>query len=328
MSDVEAVDVRRAVADDRAAVLDLLALSLGWERGPEFRDFFAWKHEQNPFGQSPGWVAVVEGRVVGFRTFLRWEFEHPDGRLRRAVRAVDTATAPDQQGRGIFRRLTLAAIDDLRREGVDFVFNTPNTKSRPGYLKMGWTQIGRLPAAARVMGPGGARRMLASRVPAERWSLPVAAGVPATELFADARVETLLAHVRHAPGLRTARTTAYLRWRYGHPPLGYRAIAAGGDPASGLVVFRVRRRGKATEVAVSDVLVPDGAASTRVRLLREVARATAADYAIIVGTSSLRARYVPIPRQGPILTWRPLADPSPPPHLHSLDLSLGDVELF
>ncbi|HYL52015.1 MAG TPA: GNAT family N-acetyltransferase, partial [Acidimicrobiia bacterium] len=137
MSRVAAVSVRRAVPEDRPAVLELLARSLGWSRSPEFTEFFEWKHERNVFGTSPGWVAVVEGRIVGFRTFLRWEFEHPDGRIRRAVRAVDTATAPDQQGRGIFRRLTLAAIDDLRSVGVDFVFNTPNDKSRPGYLKMG-----------------------------------------------------------------------------------------------------------------------------------------------------------------------------------------------
>ena len=88
MSEAAVVSVRPAVADDRAAILELLALSLGWNRGPEFRDFFDWKHERNAFGQSPGWVAVVEERVVGFRTFLRWEFEHPDGRVRRAVRAV------------------------------------------------------------------------------------------------------------------------------------------------------------------------------------------------------------------------------------------------
>ncbi len=328
MSEVAAVSVRRAVTEDRPAVLDLLALSLGWERSAEFGAFFDWKHEQNVFGKSPGWVAVVEGRIVGFRTFLHWEFEHADGRLRRAVRAVDTATAPDQQGRGIFRRLTLAAIDDLRDDGVDFVFNTPNAKSRPGYLKMGWTQVGRLPASAHVMGPGSARRMLASRVPAERWSLPVAAGVPATELFADARIESLLGRLPPARGFRTARTSAYLRWRYGHPPLGYRAIAADDDPASGVVVFRVRRRGKATEVAVADVLVPDGAGRAKAGLLREVARSTDADYAIIAGTSSLRALYVPFPRQGPILTWRPLADPSVPPKLRDLDLTLGDVELF
>jgi len=323
-----AVSVRRAVREDRLAVLELLSRSLGWSRGPDFAEFFEWKHERNAFGTSPGWVAVVDGRVVGFRTFLRWEFEHPDGRVRRAVRAVDTATAPDQQGRGIFRRLTLAAIDDLRGEGVDFVFNTPNDKSRPGYLKMGWTQVGRLPMAARVMRLRGVGRMLRSRVAAERWSLTVAAGVPAPEVFADAGIEPLLTRLRRTGALRTHRTHDYLRWRYGHPPLGYRALAADGDPASGVVVFRVRRRGTAIEVAVADVLVPEGASDTEVQLLREVTQSTAADYAIILGTSSLRAGYVPVPRLGPILTWRPLADPSTPPQLRDLDLSLGDVELF
>lgn len=328
MSRVAAVSVRRAVAEDRPAVLELLARSLGWSRSSEFTEFFAWKHERNVFGTSPGWVAVVEGRIVGFRTFLRWEFEHPDGRIRRAVRAVDTATAPDQQGRGIFRRLTLAAIDDLRSVGVDFVFNTPNDKSRPGYLKMGWTQVGRLPMAARVMRLAGVSRMLRSRVAAERWSAPVGAGVPAPEVLGDPRIELLLTRLHRTGALRTHRTHAYLRWRYGHPPLGYRAIAADGDPASGVVVFRVRRRGAATEVAVSDVLVPEGAPDTEVQLLREVVQCTAADYAVILGTSSLRAGYVPIPRLGPILTWRPLADASTSPQLRDLDLSLGDVELF
>lgn len=56
--------------------------------------------------------------VVGFRTMLRWNFAGPDDILRRAVRAVDTATHPAHQRRGIFRALTA--------EGVEFVFTTPN----------------------------------------------------------------------------------------------------------------------------------------------------------------------------------------------------------
>jgi GNAT superfamily N-acetyltransferase len=323
-----AVSVRRAAADDRRAVLELLAVSLGWERGPVFADFFEWKHEHNPFGRSPGWVAVADGRIVGFRTFLQWQFDHADGRRRRAVRAVDTATLPDHQGRGVFRRLTLEAAEDLRGDGYDFVFNTPNPKSRAGYLKMGWTDVGRVQAAVRVAGVAGARRLLSSRVRAERWSLPVRAGVPAAELLADARVEKLLCRLPPAAGFRTARTVDYLRWRYGHAPLGYRAIAADDDPASGIVVFRVRRRGNATEVSVCDVLVPDGVTSTKLELLCKVARTTAADYAVLVGSSSLRAGYFPIPRRGPLLTWRPLADPAPPPSLRDLELSLGDMELF
>ena len=41
-----------------------------------YEAFFDWKHEQNPFGRSPAWVAVDGGEVVGFRTFLRWEHRH------------------------------------------------------------------------------------------------------------------------------------------------------------------------------------------------------------------------------------------------------------
>jgi GNAT superfamily N-acetyltransferase len=334
------ITVRPATDADRPAVLELLADSLGWAattgaadapvRNPDerFADFFDWKHAQNPFGASPAWVAVENETIVGFRTFLRWQFEHPDGRLRRAVRAVDTATSPSHQGRGIFRRLTLTAVEALAAEGVDFVFNTPNAQSRPGYLRMGWSTVGRLPIVARVRGVPSALRMRASRVPAERWPVVTAAGAPAGLLLADARVGELLGAVGPADGLRTARTPAYLRWRYGLVALGYRAIAIDDDPAAGLAVFRVRRRGDATEAGVSDLLVPHGAPDRARRLLQMIGRQTGADYTIRVGRPMLRAGYLPLPRQGPILTWRPLADPAPVPDLRDLDLSLGDVELL
>ena len=75
-------------------------------------------------------VAEADGRIVGLRAFMRWEFAAGDRRFR-AVRAVDTATHPDYQGQGIFSRLTLEALDALRDQ-ADFVFNTPNEKSLPG----------------------------------------------------------------------------------------------------------------------------------------------------------------------------------------------------
>lgn len=320
--------VRSATDADRPAVLELLADSLGWERDASFAEFFEWKHIQNPFGASPAWVALDGEAVVGFRTFLQWRFEHPDGRTRRAVRAVDTATSPAHQGRGIFRRLTLTAVEQLQAGGFDFVFNTPNANSRPGYLRMGWSTVGRVPIVARVGGLASALRMRASRAPAERWPVETAAGAPASEVLADPRVGDLLDAAGPPTRLRTARTPAYLRWRYGLAALGYRAITLDGDPAAGLAVFRVRRRGAATEAGVSDLLVPLGAAATARRLLRLVARETGADYAIRVGRPLPRAGFIPFPRQGPILTWRPLADSSPPPRLADLDLSLGDVELL
>ena len=132
---------------DLAGVLDLLRSSLGesavLERTPEL---FAWKHLDNPFGRSLLLVAEDEARpdrpIVGLRAFMRWELVTPGGDRVRCVRAVDTATHPEYQRRGIFRRLTLSAVEQAEADGVDMVFNTPNPKSGAGYLSMGWQEVG------------------------------------------------------------------------------------------------------------------------------------------------------------------------------------------
>ena len=148
------LDIRPAEPEDRDAIITLLQRSLGSDGDPRYPELFAWKHDTNRFGPSPMWVATDGGRVVAFRALMRWEFVR-GGKVLRAVRAVDTATDPDYQGRGLFRALTMHGLESVRAEGVDFVFNTPNDQSRPGYLKMGWREVGRLPAAVRFTGPTG-----------------------------------------------------------------------------------------------------------------------------------------------------------------------------
>ncbi len=319
--------IRATTPADRPEILVLLAQSLRWVPNDLFDAFFRWKHEENPFGASPTWVACADDRIVGFRAFLRWEFDHPDGRVRRAVRAVDTATHPDYRGRGIFRELTLHALDELRAEGVDFVFNTPNEQSRPGYLKMGWHRVGRLTTLVRPRSVRAATRMLQARVPAERWSLESSAGMSAAEALLHAEVERLLAAQEPAATLRTRRDLAYLRWRYGFAALGYRVVALDGG-AGGVAVFRARRRGAAVETALCDVIVPPASTSAPSLLARAVARESNADYAIRLGTALVdRAAFVRLPGQGPILTWRAVVQERPPP-LSEWGLSLGDVELF
>ena len=298
------IAVRRADERDVPAVLALAQASLRWRPEEPNEAYFRWKHFDNPAGPSPMWVATTGDRLVGFRTFLRWRF-HVDGELRHAVRAVDTATHPDFQGRGIFRLLTTGALDELRDEGVDFVFNTPNDQSRPGYLKMGWQVVGRVPIAMRVTGPVAAAKVLRSRVPAEKWSAPCDVGIPAEEALADDHdVERLLAAVAardgRVGGVATDRTPAHLRWRYRFGPLRYRAVVARGGPAAGVAVFRLRRRGAALEAAVCEVL----AVGDPRPLIAEIARSTGADYLIVAGDAVARARFVRVPNQGPILTWR------------------------
>jgi len=322
----EAVTVRRTLPTDHLRVLTLMEVALGWRPEVPNDAFFAWKHQANPFGPSPSWVAVVGDTVVGFRTLMRWEFDTPDGPVR-AVRAVDTATHPDHQGRGIFSALTMRAVDELRAEGVGFVFNTPNDKSRPGYLKMGWHPVGQLPAGLRPASMMALPRIANARMPAELWSVPSDAGQPPQEVLGDEpAVAALLDSAPQPAGVTTRRSPAYLRWRYGFDPLGYRALLAGTSIADGMLLFRLRHRGSATELVVGDLLLPNPTEPAARRLVRTAVRTAGADYALGLRTTASTG-LLPLPRQGPMLTWRALANDSMPPLGH-WKLSLGDIELF
>jgi GNAT superfamily N-acetyltransferase len=318
--------VRGVVPADGPAVLELLGAALGAEVDEHYAAFFDWKHQQNPFGVSPAWDAVDSGRIVGFRTFMRWEFDTPQG-VSRAVRAVDTATHPDHQGRGIFSLLTRAAIEELTADGVAFVFNTPNDRSRPGYLKMGWQVVDRLPTGLRPASLRALPRIAAARTAAERWSVPTVAALSVQVAFADeGALAALLERTARLDAMTTRRSPAYLRWRYGFAPLAYRVLPAGDSVAHGLLVFRLRRRGSALELVVADLHVPQSSATTARRLIRTALRQTGADYALGLRMTPAHG-LLPLPGQGPQLTWRPLAA-SGVPSIDELAFSLGDIELF
>lgn len=320
--------IRRATEADRPAIIDLCRASLGWRDGDPNEAFFSWKHDDNSFGPSPSWVAeAADGQLAGLRVFLRWRFRRPDGSSFDAVRAVDTATHPDWQGRGIFTRLTLGALPDLEADGVANVFNTPNDKSRPGYLKMGWVELGRAPVAVRLRSPRSALRLTSARTGAQKWSEETEVGLDAASVFADgALTERLLSAAADPAGIATDVTATFLRWRYSFAPLRYRVVPLGDSIEDGVVVFRIRRRGDAIEATICDVIAPAGARSSAA--IGWILRSTGADFALIAPrTSAGRSGAIPADRLGPVLTWRTLADPAVPA-LRDLDLVLGDVELF
>jgi glycosyltransferase involved in cell wall biosynthesis/GNAT superfamily N-acetyltransferase len=313
------LDVREAVAGDRSAILALLQRSLGGDGDPRYPDLFAWKHDHNRFGPSPMWVATDGDRIVAFRALMRWEFVR-GGEVLRAVRAVDTATDPDYQGRGLFRQLTMHGVEAMRADGVDFVFNTPNEQSRPGYLKMGWRDVGRTPAAVRFTGPSGAVRAVRSRVPADRWSADLDVGVGVMDWLDGGGPADRLAKPTDVREIRTNIDDEFLAWRFGAPWLGYRVV----DDGDSAVIVRARMRGNAKELAV---VAEFGDPKATQRLAGRTARKAGCSYAIRIGQPNPAAGYVALPGGGPILTWRAVNDEGFPP-LANWALALGDVELF
>lgn len=146
------MQLRPADPKDKSAIIDLLKKSLGESTIPKSEALWNWKHEQNPFGPSYILLAEENNMLVGLRAFMQWEWQWK-GKIYKAIRAVDTATHPDYQGKGIFKKLTLQQIEICRQQGISFVFNTPNNQSKPGYLKMGWIEQGKLPLKFKLLRP-------------------------------------------------------------------------------------------------------------------------------------------------------------------------------
>lgn len=332
--------VRPYRAEDESGVLKLLRASLGGgPAGERPAEFFRWKHLENPFGASFLLVAEDSGRIIGLRAFMRWRFV-AGGRTLTAVRAVDTATHPDHQGRGIFSRLTLQALDELRGE-VDLVFNTPNEKSFPGYLRMGWRTVGRIPISIRVRRPVRfLREFRALRVESASTDLPrVEAETAAEALRDEEQLEALLSGEDSLdPRLSTPRAPSYLRWRYASAPLlDYSAVRLEeGGRLRGLALFRVRPRGRLVEATVAEVLVAHGDREAGARVLRRVARSAPVDHLTChfpAGSAAARAATRSgflRSRNGMIFVVNPLREgiEPDPTALGSWALSLGDLEVF
>lgn len=138
--------IREAENIDIPDIVKVLKASLGEEELSLSEDIWNFKHKFNPFGKSLVLVAEENGSIIGVRAFMRWNWNY-NGKIFSGFRAVDTATHPEQQGRGIFKKLTLNAVQVSIKSGGNFVFNTPNDKSRPGYLKMGWIDSGKIEVA-------------------------------------------------------------------------------------------------------------------------------------------------------------------------------------
>jgi len=311
--------IRPYRVDDLGGVLGTLKTALGetpiLKRTPAL---WAWKHEHNPFGPSLVLVAEVGGRVAGVRALMRWDLSLPDGTTLRCLRAVDTATHPDFERRGIFRKLTNEAVDLAREDGYDLIFNTPNDRSGAGYLTMGWRRVGTIGVMLRPLVSRGVE------VDPDSPPDPTDFFDPVPPPFVPGEDQP-----RSSPGLRTPRSREYLSWRFnGHPFVRYRAISSHGAT----VLARANVRNGRKEVVISDIL--GRAKRSAVAHLARMARAAyvAAWFSprSPERRAALLAGMVPLPGVRALtMVARPLRElPIDVFDLTNWDLAMSDLELL
>ena len=333
------------------AILALTRTALGDSGAVQKTEaFWQWKHQDNPFGPSYGLYAWDEAArlAAGLRVLMRWEYRSPDRQPYQAVRAVDTATHPAFQRRGIFSTLTRQAIEDLTNEGVHFIFNTPNRRSLPGYLKLGWQIVAAWPLYAKLLRPGrmGLRRLGLGRgaPPAGQFEAFFGPDILPWSVFVERYGQAIEPLVdsweaeRNRVGLRTPRPLDYLQWRYGrHPHQTYGVCPS--ETSAGLAGFGVVRpnvRYGWQEIVLTDIFLAEPSPQAGRSLLNKLAGQTKGDYLVahfaektLERSLLKRSGFFRLPRQGLTFTVRALNLPWPDVvDPRNWDLTLGDLEVF
>jgi hypothetical protein len=333
--DIDAVfDVRGFEARDGPGVLELLQATFGhWPRdiqGIAPSEFFRWKHMDGPFGPSKLLVAEADDAVIGFVAYMPWR-HLARGQVLSSMRGVDLAVHRSYRRRGVSMAMRAEAKPT---SDVAFIWSTPNEQSHPGGLKAGRRDVLSLP---RFVRPCGRLRDRSRRVSARQSEavehLHVEADTAGEILRDGEHASRLLAQsVKPSAHLATSKGLDYLRWRYAQFE-EYRAITVDVDAsASGMAIFRTRRHGRFWVSHVCELFVQGNDPRTTSRLLRQVRKASRADF-ISCHFSSRRgaARYGFVQRPSrTVLTVYPLqqSPTSTPPERTSWALSLGDLELL
>jgi hypothetical protein len=263
-------------------------------------------------------VALDEGKLIGIRAFLRWEFI-VEGKPLKACRAVDTAVHPNYQGQGIFRKLTLSLIDEIKLEGIDFIYNSPNKESLPGYVKMGWEKWGKLPLKLDFHLTIGKNN---HPLQPENWN----------------KIQDLVSKIENNKDLgffnQTNLKKGFLKWRYSDCPLFPYYFLSDGE--NYLLFYRIKESQMGREVRITDLFVlNDFGKEVKTQLhksLKNVQKLSGARFTSFSGLAYskqniLNMGALPVIKVGPLITVRRLHEEINPIE-KDWAWSLGDLEVF
>ena len=313
--------IREASDNDIPEILQVLKASLGETSSKKTEDVWRFKHIENPFGKSLVLVAEYDNAIVGVRAFMKWQWRLGESKFS-AFRAVDTATHPDHQGKGIFKKLTLAALDVAKENGDDFVFNTPNSQSKPGYLKMGWKEVAKIRLSIKPAA------LFKHRSKEDSLDYNVCSNC------SDDQLEYLLKQynlsLEKKQVIFTPKTRLYLKWRYEKNNLQKYNVFYNNDL---YLAGYLKNRGKLTEFRVSECIYISETGKKKAKEIiknwSNIVKANFISYNLPFNHLfwfSLKGNY------GPHLTFKEIQlKPALEPFFLNLinwEYSLGDMELF
>jgi GNAT superfamily N-acetyltransferase len=276
-------------------IVELLKITLGESLTKKTVEFWDWKHNENPFGKSKMILAFDGEMLVGVRAFMCWQFSNVSETLK-CVRAVDTAVHPSYQGKGIFSKLTMAALDDCKNDNIKLVFNTPNKISKIGYLKLGWIEIGKLPL--RLLFPFKIPRIYNEKL--------------LRELLANCEIGKInkLNINTNTNKFSTPLNFDYINWRYTNCPIDRYYCITKTDKF--LIIFRIKKVKSFVEMRLCEVVINNNEFSINeaVKNIRKVIKIIRPAFVSCVNNDNIlsafftKLYFFPNLKVGPIVTLK------------------------
>jgi len=194
---------------------------------------FQWKYIDNPCqtdNESYNVVVAKDGtRIIGARPSFAMSILYK-GKRYHAAQPCDTMLLPDYRGSGLFSKMITYALNDLRQQGINYIFNFPNSNSYPGYIRNGWIDNGPVEAGIRVM---SLKNTIVSRISKGKLKYAYTPDISPGKEFnisalAPSGAEELLCGTFNSSNyIAQYRSENWLNWRFSQCPNGkiYRFLA-------------------------------------------------------------------------------------------------------
>lgn len=307
------MQIREATHNDIPQILKVLKASLGETSSKKTEEVWRYKHIDNPFGESLVLVAEEEKNIIGVRAFMRWKWQRGE-EVFSAFRAVDTATHPEHQGKGIFKKLTLRALEIGKERGDHFVFNTPNDQSKPGYLKMGWEEVDKLKITLRPL------NLLQFR------NKRIEYGISGKEETIQELLKIHHEQLKASGQLFTPKDIAYIKWRYLDNPLQKYKVVFN---EKYFIAGYLKERKRINEFRISEAITVKSAKKPAKMVILRLAKLSGAKVLSISPNAYIYFKTGMKGNFGPVLTYKSLNEHQQEfLNLTTWKYSLGDLELF
>jgi GNAT superfamily N-acetyltransferase len=265
-------EIRRYRPGDETGIIALFELTFGRTMGPtESAQHWQWEFRDRPGAGIAILLAESAGKLAAQYAVSPLRLQ-VDGRDYPAALSLDTATAPEFRGRGLFPKLATQLYTELEADQCVAVFGFPNRQSAPSFFhKLGWIELAPFPLLVKPL-PGGIRTLLKSRGIIGGLVSPLGEAAyalfrrrpvrtPSTLSFEEVRqlpedVDDLWERASAGKRVVAVRDRRHLDWRYlMRPETAYRVqLAREARRLVGIVVTLVQNRHRFRSGFIMDLL--------------------------------------------------------------------------